>query len=352
MSTGPTVMTVLGPVAANELGVTLMHEHLVSNAVAQWSPPEDPARLAEFVAEYEPAMHGRVQLDPFSYRSAMQQLSLDVALTELRRFRAAGGGTVVDLGVPGFGRDHVALQVLSRLSGVHIVMGCGEYVEHSHSPYVRHAPAETVRDVVLGEFHDGVGTTGIRAGVIGEIGTGNPATAEELKVLTGAALAAMETGAALNIHRSIQPDPLAGLAGLDHVLGLGLDPSRVVVSHCDERPEHAFALEVARRGAWVELDTFGMEQWAVSARRGDGFPRRSFDHDRIGMLLALLEAGHEERILLSHDIAMKPQFTAYGGWGLTHLLENVRPRAIAAGVPADTWDRLLTDNPRRALTGR
>ena len=345
------VMTVTGPVEADALGVVLPHEHLIANAVGQWAVPETDDELREQVQPYRPELHGKVQTSPFSYRSAMQQLDLDVALDELQGYAAAGGTTVVELGIPGYGRDAAALQALSRLSGVQIVMGCGEYVAPAHSPYVRHVPAEVIRDVLVDEITVGVGPTGVRAGIIGEIGSGNPVDEQELKVLDAAAMAHLETGVAINIHRSIFPDPLAGLVALDRVLDHGVDPARVIVSHCDERPEPEFALAVAERGAWAELDTFGMEQWASTARRGPSYPARSYDHHRIELLLRLLDAGHLDRVLLSHDLAMKPQFTRYGGWGLTHLFANIAPQLVAAGVDPAELDRIFRDNPRRALVG-
>ncbi|GAB6896998.1 phosphotriesterase family protein [Kineosporia succinea] len=343
------VTTVLGEVPASGLGVVLPHEHLIANANAQWIVPSRDEDLAEYTRPYSVSMRGKVQTQPFSYRSAMQQLDFEVALEELL---ALGGGTVVDLGIPGFGRDHVALAALSRMSGVNIVMGCGEYVEPAHSPYVRYASPEMIRDVLLDELRVGVGTTGIRAGIIGEIGSGNPVTDAERKVLRGAALAQLETGVAINVHRTIFPDEMAGLEAVDLLLDAGVDPGKVIVSHCDERPESGFALEVARRGAWVELDTFGMEQWSVSARRPDGtYPRRAFDHHRIDMLLELAAAGFLEQTLISHDIAMKPQFTRHGGWGLTHIGNTVVPQLLALGLTDADITTLRVTNPRRALAG-
>nr|WP_269330542.1 hypothetical protein [Kineosporia babensis] len=332
------------------MGVVLPHEHLIANANAQWIVPAADEDLAEYTQPFSAQLKGKVQTQPFSYRSAMQQLDFDVALEEVSRFQAAGGATVVDLGIPGFGRDHVALAVLSRMTGVNIVMGCGEYVEPAHSPYVRYASPEMIRDVLLDELRVGVGKTGIRAGIIGEIGSGNPITAEERKVLRGAALAQLETGVAINVHRTIFPDEMAGLEAVDLLLECGVDPGKIIVSHCDERPESGFALEVARRGAWVELDTFGMEQWAVSARRPDGsYPRRAFDHHRIDMLLELAAAGFLGQTLISHDIAMKPQFTRHGGWGLTHIGETIVPQLLALGMTDADITTLRVDNPRKAL---
>jgi phosphotriesterase-related protein len=349
---GLVVTSVLGDVQAASLGVTLPHEHLLADATSQWAPPADaagPALLADRVQPFTPALRGRVQMDPFGYRDAMRQQDLAAAESELRAFAASGGSTVVDLGNSGFGRDAAGLAVLAKLTGVNIIMGCGEYVSFGHNPYVRHVGAEVVRDVMLAELTEGVARTGVRAGVIGEIGTGNSPDEEELKVVRAAALAHRETGAPVNLHRSIFPDPLGGLTAVDLALASGVDPGKLIVSHCDERPEPEFALAVAERGAWVELDTFGMEQWAVSARRGDGYPDRAMDRDRIAILRVLLDAGYRDQILLSHDMAMKPQLSAYGGWGLTHLTFNIEPRLAAAGIPEPDIAAMRVANPARAL---
>jgi phosphotriesterase-related protein len=344
-----TVTTVRGEVAASALGTVLPHEHLIANAVGQWRMPENDDELAEYTQPFALPMRGRVQLAPFSYRDAMQQLEFSVALAELRGLAELGPHTVAELSIPGIGRDPRALKALSTMTGVHVVMGCGEYVEHAHSAYIRHVPAEVIRDVLVTEITEGVGDTGVRAGIIGEIGTSNTPTAAELKVLTGAALAQCETGVALNIHRSIFPDPLGTLPAIDHVLALGVDPAKVVISHVDERPEPEFALEAARRGVMVELDTFGMEQWAVSARSGDAYPRRADDQDRYDMLKTLLDAGYLEQVLLSHDICMKPQFTQHGGWGLTHLGRNVEPRLRALGITDAELHVMRVTSPQRVL---
>src|SRR5581483_4316635 len=112
------------------------------------------------------------------------------------------------------------------------------------------------------------------------------------KVLRGAALAQLQSGLALNIHRTVFPALHAAIEALDYVLAIGVDPSRVVMSHCDERPEPEFALEVGRRGAWIELDTFGMEHWAANWRHPSGPVRRSYDPERVAILLQCMEAGY------------------------------------------------------------
>ena len=139
----------------------------------------------------------------------------------------------------------------------------------SHSSYVRVAQVEQIAEVMIGEITAGVGGTGIRAGIIGEVGSSNPVTNAERKVLRAAAQAQMSTGVALNIHRTVFPDPDACLEALDIVLEEGVDPARVAISHCDERPEADTALAVGSRGAFIECDTFGMERWAMNPTLGD-----------------------------------------------------------------------------------
>lgn len=350
MTTG-TVTTVTGDIDASELGIVLPHEHLIANATAQWKLPADGSyeQLLASVQPFSAQMKGDVQMAPFSYREAMFQVDIAVAHYELSQLRTVGDATVCELSIPGIGRDPSALKALSILSGVNIVMGCGEYVEFAHSPYIRFSSEEVIRDVFLRELTEGVGNTGIRPGIIGEIGTSNTPTPDELKVLRGAALAHLETGVAINIHRSIFPDPLGALPAIDEVLSMGVDPAKVIVSHVDERPEPDFALAAAQRGVFVELDTFGMEQWATSAEINGAFPRRSTDHDRCDMLEELLHAGYLEQVLISHDICMKPQFTQYGGWGLTHLAKNVLPRLRARGFSEHELKQIRELNPMRAL---
>jgi phosphotriesterase-related protein len=345
------VMTVLGEVDADLLGVVLPHEHLIAEVAAQWEMPASVEELRDALESLTPALYSRSQARPNHYRAVYGVRDPMLAVEELAPFVAAGGRTVVDLTLPGIGRDPTALAAISRLAGVHVVMGCGEYVERSHSGYVQFCSAEQIRDVILAEIEHGVGNTGIRPGVIGEIGSGNPLTDGERKVLTGAAMAQLESGLALNIHRTVFPELYAAIEALDLVLGLGVDPARVVMSHCDERPEPEFALEVGKRGAWIELDTFGMEHWAANWRHPSGPVRRSYDPERVEILSIALDAGYLDRVLISQDVCMQTMLRCHGGGGYAHIDTDIVDRLLQAGVTQAEIDRIRIDNPRAMLTG-
>jgi len=345
------VMTVLGEIDASELGVVLPHEHLVADLGGQWEMPAGDAELRDALRPLGPEILARSQARPAHYRAVLGVHDPLAAVEELGPFVEAGGGTVVDLTPAGLGRDPTALAAISRLARVHVVMGCGEYVARSHAGYVDVCSSEQIRDVLLAEIEHGVGHTGVRPGIIGEIGSGNPLTDGERKVLRAAAMAQQETGLALNIHRTVFPELFAALEALDLVTAQGVDPERVVMSHCDERPEPEFALQVGARGAWIELDTFGMEHWAANWRHPSGPVRRSYDPDRIEILLRVLEAGYLDRVLISQDVCMQTMLLRHGGGGYAHIDTDIVERLLDAGVSRDAIDHIRIANPRRMLTG-
>src|SRR5262249_38340085 len=134
----------------------------------------------------------------------------ELAVAETNLFRIAGGGTIVDVTPPDLRRDPTALKRLALDTGLNIVMGCGHYVEPAHPASVAGLTADEIAAELVGELRDGVAETGVRPGIIGEIGTSGVdkktmdkrghVTPEEAKVLRGAARAALTTGAAVTVH--------------------------------------------------------------------------------------------------------------------------------------------------------
>lgn len=345
------VMTVSGGIDPSDLGVVLPHEHLVANAVPQWDPPVDDADLEEALQPVTIERLGRSQLNPVFYRQVLLLQDPMAVVEELRGFARAGGKTVVELSPAGFGRDPVTLKAIAQLTGLNVIMGCGEYREPAHSGYVRGASVEQIAEVMIRDLIEGVATTSIRSGIIGEIGSGNPVSDPEKKVLRGAARAQIATGVALNIHRTVYPDPDACLEALDIVLAEGVDPRRVVMSHCDERPEPSTALAVGARGAYVECDTFGMERWMADWYQGGRSVARSVDRDRIDLVKAIVDAGYVDQLLISQDVCMQTQLVRNGGWGYSHISNSIEERLVGAGLDRDAIHRVRVRNPKVMLSG-
>ncbi|HVQ22916.1 MAG TPA: phosphotriesterase [Candidatus Saccharimonadia bacterium] len=307
------VQTVLGRVPAEALGVTLPHEH---TRCVLWQIPN---------------------------RWDYWQLTGDEDLmtAELARFRAVGGGCLVDVSLDAIGREPARLARLASASGTHIVMGCGWYRQAYYPAEARigQRTVDDLADELVGEFRDGVRGTGVRPGVVGEIGTDKPwLTGEEERVHRAAARAARRTGMSVTTHAVMSA---VGLAQLRIFEEEGLDPARVVVGHADSYPDAAYHAAIVGRGANVEFDFLGMDFTPVE-RHGE--PRL------LRLLLDLLEAGHAERILLSQDVCHDSQMAAYGGHGYTYLAETFLPRLQAMGVDDAIVRTLIVDNPRRLLT--
>jgi phosphotriesterase-related protein len=299
--------TVLGPVPADSLGVTLTHEHLIL----------DLCRVT---------------------RDASQILNeVPLAIKELGFFSNAGGVSVIEVTNRGLGRDPRALAEIARQTGLNVIMGAGWYREPFYDRSIYERTTNAIADEIVCDLTVGVDDTGIRAGIIGEIGADlhfvSPA---EERVLRAAARAHEQTGVTITTHGVRSP---VGLAQLDILEDEGVDLRRVVIGHCDFYPHPDFHLAVARRGAFVQFDSIGR-----------GFYEWDIDQ-RLDWVLRLIEQGFLHRILLSHDVCMKPHLRAYGGQGYDYVLTGFVPKLREAGLTAEQIHVLTVDNPRAALTG-
>jgi phosphotriesterase-related protein len=345
------VMTVLGDVAPDTLGLTLPHEHILISAVGYWQMPSDAARVRLATGPLTPDVRGPLAEDPYLSHDNLALTSVAEAVEELLAFVDVGGRTVVECTPIGVGRDPVGLAAIARMTGLNIVMGTGYYVRETHTTWVEVATVDQLAEEMVRELTVGVGETGLRCGVIGEVGCGSPMSANEEKVLRASAQAALATGVTVNMHRSSYPNELESLAGLDVLLSEGLPPERIVASHCDERPGMGFANGAADRGVWIELDTWGIEAWALEWPIGGVRQRGSVEVDRIAMLLELLDRGLEDRILLSQDVCSKQQQARYGGFGYAHLSRTIEPKLREHGLTGMLLGKLRVTNPARALAG-
>ncbi len=359
-----TVTTVLGPVPASALGVTLPHEHVLWDmARSMYTPSADPAVRAAAEAPLALETLWRARERPLEQRDNLVQTDEAVATRELAAFRAAGGGTVVDCTVRGLCPDPAGLARVARASGVHVVLGTGYYVARTHPPDMAAKPVEAIAEELVRDLTEGIDGTGVRAGLIGELGLGGRTAfagvaaveelaPDELKVLRAAARAHRATGATLSIH-----PPRSGVRGLPRsrlargVLELlereGVPPERVILGHLDsswdeDAKEH---LQIAHRGAWVEYDVWGWNDLYWPARR-DGFLH---DARRVELVERVLEGGGGGRLLLAHDICTRHRLRTWGGHGYAYLPGFGREMLRAHGIPEETLRTLMVDNPARAL---
>ncbi|MEU7426220.1 phosphotriesterase [Streptomyces sp. NPDC040750] len=295
------VRTVLGDIGPEELGVCDAHDHLFLRSVQ---------------------LPGR-ELD-----------DVDAARAELAAFRAAGGAAVVQWTPYGMGRRAAELPGLARSTGVRLVCATGL---HQAAHYGEELPARLrgagLADLFVTELTEGIGTTGVRAGLIKVAGGFHGLDAHARRTMTAAAEAHHATGAVIAVHLELGT---GALDVLDLLCGeLGVPGERVVLGHLNRFPDPVVQRQAAESGCWLAFD-------------GPSRAHHATDWHMPDALRALVEAGFGERLLLGGDTVAAGARSVDGGPGMPYLLRRVRPR-LARAVGAELVDRILGEHPGQAF---
>jgi predicted metal-dependent phosphotriesterase family hydrolase len=299
-------MTVLGPVAVGELGHVQVHEHLLLDS-----------NRAPFVGDLDKLLNHR-----------------DLAVAELAHYEQAGGGTLVEVTTPDLGRDAPGLRQIALESGVHIVMGCGFYREPYYPEWIDSVSTGELARYLVDEIAFGVDETGIRPGVIGEIGSHRSwVSAREERVFRAAGRAQRVTGLGLMTHTP----PGAAAQHLALLGEEGADLRRIAVGHADTWLDLDYHRQILEQGCFVSFDHIGMRIYP--------------DDWRARHLVALLHEGYTSQILLSTDIYSRSRLKAWGGDGYPCLIETFLPRLRELAVSDDMIHEITIVNPARFLTG-
>jgi phosphotriesterase-related protein len=310
---GLSVQLTGGKIDQSQMGRTLIHEHIYLGM---------------------PGWH----LDLKAPKYVRAEL-LARAVDKLQELHAHDCRTIVDPCPMDLGRDVEFVAEAAQRSGVNIVCATGVYTEVEGLPYTfKTMPREDIVELFMKEITDGVGETGIKAGVV-KIASGAHAGCEyEQKMLGVATEVSQLTGLPLVSHTHYA---MHGHEQVDVVERHGGRANCMVVGHSGDRDDSSYQVSLARRGAFVGLDRFGIETVLP-------------DEIRIRNLLQLVEAGYRDSILVSHDhvICMLGRLgvdmpRVEPKWTLTHIFERVIPRLIELGLPKRDIDAILIDNPRR-----
>lgn len=351
------VMTVNGPIDPSKVGACIMHEHLF---IDFWRDKEP-----SYNAPATEVAHWNEKLTLENLHLARSQKPIKdnylltdeaVATKDVMAYRNLGGNTIVDVTNIGLGRDPLALQRVANATGLNIVMGSGWYQRFYHPKDMDQRTVEDLADEIIQDINVGVGNTGVRSGIIGEVGiNGNPLTPNEEKSVRASARASSATGAAISFHHGgtgREKFKVASMLGEE-----GADLTRTIYGHSNSYAgDVPFLLELLDLGVYVQFDTLGRVMAPV-ARRPVTLGPPEIHHPQVAadVLVAeaipqLIEAGYEDRILLSQDVCMKVHLKAYGGTGYTFILEKFLPFLRTQGVTEEQIHKMMVENPRRVLT--
>ena len=336
--------TVLGPVPASELGPTMTHEHLLIDFSTTFTRPTAASDLGR---AYELVSLKNLGWVRYNWNMNLDNLYLtdeETAIHEAELYRRVGGRTIVEATTIGIGRDPLGLARVSTAAGIHVIMGAGYYVAATHPANMDDLDEDWLAARIVRDIAEGVDGTGVKAGIIGEIGCTWPLADNERKSLRAAAAAQRETGAPLLIHPGRNPQ--APFEILDVLADAGADIDRTIMSHLDRTYTDVDALlEFAARGSYLEYDLFGVE----SSYYPLGDIDMPSDAQRLDFIRRLIAEGHQDRIVVGHDVFSKHRLTAYGGHGYGHVLENIVPRMRKRGMTEESIRAIVIDNPARVL---
>jgi phosphotriesterase-related protein len=341
-------MTVLGPVDVNELGLTLPHEHIMFNSSVWVVEPADPWKIEISQRPVTMASVGELRRDPMICRDNLVLEDEDVALREIGMFKDAGGSTIVDVSSVGLRGDVERIRRLSERSGLNIIVATGCYVADSYPPHIAGQDIDQLTEWMISELTVGIDGTGIRAGIIGELGVSEGgANPQEEKVLRAAAAAQVQTGAPITIHNAI-PHERQGFRVLRTLEAGGADLSRVIMGHMTQSvPDSAYHRALADTGAALEFDRFGAELYNDSWGGKNYCEQR--DAEVVVEIADLIRKGYGDRILMSHDVGFKVQLSSYGGLGYAHIPRRVVRYLTNLEVSDEDIRQMTVLNPARLL---
>lgn len=311
------IPTVMGNIPSNELGICQVHEHVM-------------------LRRGVPA-----QINPVLCMDNEEK-----SRKELVDFRWAGGNALVDAQPVGCGRMPAELSRISRSTGVHIVASTGFYLQkfYPDEHWIHTCSEAKLEDLFCQELTDsmyqnadrvlGGDKIGQRAGIIKTALEGGGLTTCQKKLFAAAARAALICDAPIMIHIEKDSDPLELFTFL---VAQGVPPNRLIFCHLDRAiPEETVVHQLCREGAYVEHDTIGRFKYHS-------------DEKEIRLILNLLEAGHQERLLLSLDTTNQRMLSYGGSIGLTYLLNKFWPALRYSGVSEAVERMIMVANPARVL---
>jgi len=301
------LITTLGPKNADELGMILPHEHVFVD-LRTWDQP------------------GYAQADPADV--------IELMGPEIAKARAAGVTAIVECSTVGVGRRADLDRAVSEAVNFPIVVPTGLYREPWIPDWVHAAGEAELREWMTGELLGEIEESGVQAGWIKLSAGDEGLTTCETKALRAAATAGIDTNAVIGSHT------IRGWVvreQLDIIEEAGYTPDRFIWIHTQAEPDLDLHLEMSRRGAWIEYDAIGSEQFE--------------DSFYIDCILRVLDADLGHRLLLSHDRGTYDPAQPGGGEPrpYTYLSEVFLPKLRASGVGEPTIRQLTHLNPYQAF---
>ena len=305
------LMGVLGPIKPGELGITLIHEHV----------------MADFIGAAETGSH-RYQPDKI----------VEKVLPFLLELKKSGCRTLIDCTPVYLGRDVSVLQRVAKASGLNIFTTTGYYCAVKQKFLPPHAYTETAEQLAarfIDEHKNGIEGSGVYPGLIKTSVDEGPLLPICEKVLTAVAITHLQTGLSISAHTGNGEAALQELAILKRA---GVHASAFRWVHAQNEKDKQIHLQAAKMGAWIEFDGI------------NGAEPENIAH-HVACVKWMKENGFLNQTLISQDAGWYWVGELDGGVfrGYTAIFEKFIPALKEEGFTDDEVKQLLVHNPRESL---
>lgn len=255
---------------------------------------------------------------------------------EYKRLYDKGVRNIVDVTNVGMMRNPNYVREIAELTNINIIQSTGFYTEQYLPEFVRRESIETIAQFMMDEIQNGIDDSGIKANVIGEIGSSkNGWTDNEKKVFDAAVIAHKETGAPISTHATLGT---FGLEQVDFFIKQKVDLQRIIIGHIDLNSTIDAALKILDKGAYIGFDTVGKQNYLP-------------DSERVRMLKEIEQRGYISQVFLSMDITRKSSLSHFGGVGYSYLIDTFVPMMKDAGISDGFINNMLIHNPQTFFSG-
>jgi phosphotriesterase-related protein len=319
-----TLETVTGTITPAELGKTLMHEHLLIGYPGAGVDHVTPG----------PDMNERVAR----------------CVDRIEEMKSLGFTSMLDPCPSDLGRDVELMAKVAQKTGFQIVCATGLYKQAEGGfPYWHFRKnfgptVDAMAEIFIKEITEGIGSTGVRAGII-KVATGpGEMTEYEHDIFEAAAKASVATGAPVTTHTD---QGTVGDLQQQLLTKNGTPAHRIVIGHSCGTADHDYHMQIARGGSYLGFDRFGLEVIQP-------------DEERVGALARVIEAGAGDRVVVSHDsvwcwqgqpIPPAIEEAMAASWNPSHFSLRIVPQLKDRGISDEQINALLVDNPRRFFAG-
>ena len=367
------IVTVTGDINPEDIGITMTHEHPLINMMTWFITPNEESKKWMVKSKVKMEMLSDLRIHPSICMDNLILDDVDLMVDEVSLYKDAGGSTLVSCSVDGLGRDPLGTQAISMRTGVNILISTGFYVQNSHPKHVKEMDSEQLADLMVKELTEGIDDTGIKAGLIGEIGCTQPSPwhPEEKKVVEAAGKAQSQVGCAVTIHPALMDEKVklpsrAAETYLDSLEREGANLEKFYLSHSQfTHFDPEYHTKLIDRGITLNWDTFGMfdgpwrfTDYSMEVSTADlskhYYHDPSYIHpnddEMVKAITRLCENGYDKNIMLSQDICFKHMLKQYGGYGYSHVIENIVPELRRHNVGEKQIRNMLIENPKNMLS--